>query len=161
MKLLAASLALAATNALVPVQFAPTPGWHTETRKARACPGVSAKRCTDAWASTSTVRWRDCAACLPHKTLSLLPRGGIIITITRVRERPVVAKRQIRWPPRITARGVVRGMEGIPRRYGVYQLSARLANREEVVVWAYFGRSRPTTAQIAAANARLRAARFP
>lgn len=52
-------------------------------------------------------------------------------------------------------------MEGIPRRYGVYQLFARLANGEEVIVWAYFGRTRPTAAQLSAANAQLRMARFP
>jgi len=52
------------------------------------------------------------------------------------------------------------GMEGVPRRYGVYQLFARVRGGDEVLVWAYFGRSRPTTAQLAAANAQLRAARL-
>jgi hypothetical protein len=52
-------------------------------------------------------------------------------------------------------------MEGIPHRYGVYQLFVRVADREEVMVWAYFGRSRPTTGQLANANSRLRAARLP
>lgn len=161
MKLLVATVALATTNALAPAQFTPAPGWHSGTGKTRACPGVSAERCTESWAWTSTVRWRDCRSCVPHKTLSVLPRNGVVVTVTRVRERPVFARRQIKWPPRIATRDVTAGMEGIPGRYGVYQLVARLANREEVMVSAYFGRSRPTTEQIAAANGRLRAARLP
>lgn len=161
MKLLVATAALAATNALAPAQFTPTPGWHSGTGKARACVGVSAERCTESWAWTSTVGWRDCRSCVPRKTLSVLSRDGVAVTITRVRERPVVARRQIAWPPRIAAREVTAGIEGIPNRYGVYQLFARLTNREAVMVWAYFGRSRPTTEQLAAANGRLRAARLP
>ena len=43
---------------------------------------------------------------------------------------------------------------------GVYQLFARVRGGDKVLVWAYFGRSRPTTAQLAAANAQLRAARL-
>jgi hypothetical protein len=78
-----------------------------------------------------------------------------------VHERPVVAKREIRWPPRIRAVEVTAGMEGIPSRYGVYQLFARLPNRDTVLVWAYFGRSHPSKPQLAAANTQLRRARFP
>ncbi len=145
---------------IAPVQFAATPGWHTGTAKARACPGVSASRCTEAWSWASTVRWRDCRACLPHKTLSTLPRNGIIISVSRVREHPVVAKRLIDWPARIRAQEVTAGMEGVPSRYGVYQLFARLRGADEVLVWAYFGRSHPTKAQLAAANTQLRSARL-
>ena len=160
-KLLLASLTVAATSVLAPAQFAPAKGWHVGTGKARACVGASVERCTETWSWTSTVRWRDCRNCAPHKTLAVLPRDGVVITVTRVRKRPIVAKRQVSWPPRIAARGITAGMEGIPRRYGVYQLFARVANHGEVMVWAYFGRSRPTTAQLAAANDRLSASRLP
>lgn len=163
MKLLLA-VAVAVTSAtqiaLAPVQFAAAPGWHTGATKARACPGVSASRCTQAWSWASTVRWEDCRGCLPHETLSTLPRSGIIIAVSRVRERPVVAKRQIEWPVRIRAQEVTAGMEGVPSRYGVYQLFARLRGGNEVLVWAYFGRSHPTKAQLAAANTQLRSARL-
>lgn len=161
MKLLVATVALASTTALAPAQFPTAPGWHSGAGKARACVGVSAERCTESWAWTATVRWRDCRSCAPHKTLSILPRDGVVVTVTRVRERPVVARHRILWPPRIAARDVTAGMEGIPHRYGVYQLFVRVADREEVMVWAYFGRSRPTTEQLAKANSRLRAARLP
>lgn len=156
-----AAVALASTNALAPAQFTPAPGWHSGAGVARPCVGVSAERCTESWAWTSTVRWKDCRSCVPHKTLAVLPRNGVVVTVTRVRERPVVARRQIEWPPRIAARDVTAGMEGIPSRYGVYQLFARLASPEEVMVSAYFGRSRPTTEQLVAANRRLRATRLP
>lgn len=161
MILLLASLTVAATSALAPAQFAPAPGWHLGTGKARACSQVTPERCTETWSWTSTVRWRDCRNCAPHKTLAVLPRNGVVVTVTRVRERPTVAERRISWPPRISAREVTAGMEGIPNRYGVYQLFAGVGNGDEVMVWAYFGRSRPTAAQLALANARLRASRLP
>lgn len=98
--------------------------------------------------------------CVPHKTLRTLPRDGIIISVARVRERPVVAKRQIEWPVRIRPQEITAGMEGVPRRYGVYQLFARLRGGDTVLLWAYFGRSHPTKAQLAAANTQLRLARL-
>jgi hypothetical protein len=106
-------------------------------------------------------RSRDCCRCVPHKTLTGLPRSGLILTVTRIREQPIIATRRVSWPPQITANEMTAGMEGIPRRYGVYQLFERVRDREEVMVWAYFGRNQPTAAQIEAANARLRTARFP
>ena len=161
MRLLLATLTVAATGVLAPAQFAPAPGWYVGTGKARACTAVSPDRCSESWSWTATVRWRDCRNCAPHKTLAALPRNGVVITVTRVREQPVVAKRRISWPPRIAAGDVTPGMEGIPSRYGVYQLFARVSSREELMVWAFFGRNRPTTTQLAAANARLRASRLP
>ena len=146
---------------VAPVQFASTLGWQTGTTKARACPGVSADRCTEAGSWASTVGWKDCRNCVPHQTLSTLPRNGIILAVSRVRERPVVATRQVAWPLRIRPQEVTAGIEGIPSRYGVYQLFARLPNRDSVRVWGYFGRSRPTTAQLQAANTQLRMARLP
>ena len=161
MNVVVAAAALAATSVLGPPRVAPATGWYSGTGSARACVGVASERCTESWAWTATVRWRDCRSCVPRRTLSILPRDGVAVTVTRVRERPVAARREIEWPPRIAVGAVAAGMEGIPRRYGVYQLFARLANRDEVMVWAYFGRSRPTSAQLAAANRRLRAARVP
>jgi hypothetical protein len=43
----------------------------------------------------------------------------------------------------------------IPPRFGVYQRLARFG-KTEGCVWAFFGRARPTRAQLAAANAELR-----
>jgi hypothetical protein len=106
------------------------------------------------------VRWRDCENCLPHNTLSTLPLNGMIVTVTHVRELPAVAKRRIVWPPRVRASEVSGGMEGVPSRYGVYQLFARLPSGDEVMVWAYFGQAHPTNLQLAAVNARLRSVRL-
>lgn len=106
------------------------------------------------------MRWRDCENCVPHSTLSALPLNGMIVTVTHVRELPAVAKRRIAWPPRIRASEVGGGMEGVPRRFGVYQLFARLPSGDEVTVWAFFGQARPTKVQLAAANARLRSVRL-
>ena len=158
---LAMALVVAAPSGLAPVQFPATPGWHTGAAKPGACPGVSTSRCTQAWSWSSTVRWRDCVNCVPHRTLAVLPRDGVIIAVSRVRERPVIAKRLIQWPPHIKASDVTGGMEGVPRRYGVYQLFARLLSKDTVLVWAYFGRSHPSNVQLAAANAQLRSARLP
>lgn len=106
------------------------------------------------------MRWRDRENCLPHNTLSALPPNGMIVTVTHVRELPAVAKRRIAWPPRVRASEVSGGMEGVPRRYGVYQLFARLPTGDEVMVWAFFGQARPTKVQLAEVNARLRSVRL-
>jgi hypothetical protein len=80
--------------------------------------------------------------------------------VTGARERPLVARQALGWPPLIRARDVMAGFEGVPRRYGVYQLFARFGH-VEVYVWAFLGRARPTAAQLAAANAELRTAAPP
>jgi hypothetical protein len=47
------------------------------------------------------------------------------------------------------------GFEGVPRRYGVFQLFVRTGHLERsLFVW--FGRANPTRSQIARANAELR-----
>lgn len=163
MKLLLTAVAVlfANPNLVAPVRFPAIPGWHTGTAQAQACPGGSSTRCTQAWSWSGTIRWKDCRNCTPHKTLRSLPPDGILFAASRVRERPVVAKREIRWPPHISASQVTAGMEGIPSRYGVYQLFARLPNRDTILLWAYFGRGHPSKPQLAAANAQLQRARLP
>jgi hypothetical protein len=130
---------------LLPALFAPRPGWHVGHGRVHACPGVSASQCVQATSWASTIRWRGCRECLPHETIAALPPDGIALQVTMVRERPLVARRTLRWPPLIRARDVTAGFEGVPRRYGVYQL---------------FGRARPTARQLAAANAELQTVRL-
>ena len=47
----------------------PHTGWHTGSTAAQACPGMSATRCVQAASWASTIRRRDCAACIPRRTL--------------------------------------------------------------------------------------------
>jgi hypothetical protein len=47
----------------------------------------------------------------------------------------------------------------VPHRYGVYELFAHFGG-VEAHIWAFFGRSRPSAAQLAAANAELRTVRL-
>lgn len=144
----------------LPALFAPNPGWHTGHGRVHACPGVSASRCVQAGSWAATVPWRGCGECLPHEMIAALPSDGIILQVTVAVERPLVARRGPAWPPAIRGRDVGAGFEGVSRRYGVYELFARFG-RLEAYVWAFFGRARPSAAQLAAANAELRTVRLP
>jgi hypothetical protein len=149
---------LLAALTLLPVVFAPHSGWHTGHGPAHNCPGVPATRCVQASSWASTRPWRDCAECLPHKTIATLPRDGIILQVTISTAGRHVTRRAGAWPPTIRA-GNLSGIEGVSSRYGVFQLFARYGRRD-VYVWAFFGRPHPTAAQFASANAELRTVRL-
>jgi hypothetical protein len=149
--------ALIALALLAPPRFAGGPGWQVGTVPAHACIGVSAARCVEASGWASTVKLRDCATRIPHRTLATLPPSGIVIQLTNVRERPLHGAPQA-WPPRIAGADVSAGMEGVPRRYGVVHQFLR-DGRHERDLWIWFGRSRPTERQLAAVNAQLRSVR--
>jgi hypothetical protein len=157
--LLVAIVAATGAGGLAPVRFAPRPGWQVGAGTVHACPGVSPARCRQVSSWASTVRWRDCAGCLPHRTLAALPAKGIAIQVSLALERPAVAKQALAWPPRVELADIG-GLEGVPDRIGVYQRFARVG-RFEAYVFVFFGRSRPTAAQLAASNAELRAAQMP
>jgi hypothetical protein len=108
------------------------------------------------WAAT--VRWRDCAECLPHKTVESLPRDGIAIQVSFARTKSPGWVKPMRWPPRLLTMGGP--FEGLPDRIGVVQLISRL-NGYEAYLWVFFGRPQPSTRQVARARAELRAARLP
>jgi hypothetical protein len=144
--------------ALMPVVFAPQPGWHTGHTRVHPCPGVSADRCVQATSWAATIPWRGCADCLPHAMIAALPPDGIILQVSVSAERPLAGRHAGAWPPTIRA-GNLSGIEGVSGRYGVFQLFARYGQRDDYV-WAFFGRAHPTRAQLAAANAELRAARM-
>jgi len=139
--------------------FRAAPGWHIGSTRAHACIGVSRRRCVQAEAWASTVRYRDCPNCSPpHATLVGLPPGGIVIQLTNGREQPARGPRGS-WPQRLRASQVASPFEGAPTRIGVIQLSARTRDGVEHSLFVWFGRARPTRHQLARANAELRTAR--
>jgi hypothetical protein len=151
-----ATAAAAAALALAPARFPPRAAWRTGHTGVHACPGVTPTRCVQATTWAATVRWRDCAECLPHATVAALPRDGIALQVGVAVEHPSrLAGGQ--WPPRIRLRDVGAGFEGLPGRIGVYQHTARVRG-VEVSVMVFFGRDRPSARQRAAAEAELRAA---
>jgi hypothetical protein len=159
MRLLLAILA-AASLSTTPAEFAPANGWYVGAGTLQTCPGVPAARCSQRWFWTATVPWKDCPFCLPHRTVGTLPRNGIAISASIVIERPIAAKREVAWPPRIRATDVGARFEGLPRRIGVYQLFARVGKGREIYLVVFFGRADPTPRQIGKANARLASVRL-
>jgi hypothetical protein len=150
---------LALLLAVSPPHFRAAPGWHVGHTLAHACVGVSRSRCVTAEAWASTVRYRDCPNCVaPHKTLDVLPPSGIVIQLSKARERPEYGQRGS-WPPRLRAAQVTGPFEGEPARFGVIQLMVRSREGVERSLFVWFGRAHPTRRQLARANAELRTAR--
>jgi len=144
---------------LVPATLPPTAGWHSGHTLVHACPGVAATRCVQATTWAATIRWRDCSECLPHETTAALPPGGIALQATVALERPRRLRRGA-WPPTVRADEVASPFEGLPAHIGVYQHTARVHGTEVSVV-VFFGRARPTVAQLLAAERILRRLRLP
>jgi hypothetical protein len=132
-------------------------GWHVGHTPVRACVGVPASRCIEARTWASTVPFRDCAACLPHRTLATLPPDGIVLQLGTSREASRYAPPRQRWPYAIRRRDVYTGGEGIPPRFAAVQRYFRVG-RLDVMLWAFFGRAHPTDAQLGRANRMLRRA---
>lgn len=147
-----------AVLALLPAVFAPHAGWHVGHGPVHACPGVSPARCVQAGGWAATIPWRGCGECIPHDAIDALPPSGVVLQVDAAVEHPFVARRAPACPPTIHAHDIG-SLEGVPSRYGVYQLFARFGH-VEANVWAFFGRAHPTQAQLAAANAELRTVRL-
>ena len=141
-------LVLAAALALAPAHFPARPGWHVGAARIDARSVVS-------WAAT--VRWRDCAGCLPHRTLERLPRGGIAVQLFLSDTKGPRWVKPMRWPPRLRP---ITSLEGLPRRVGVVQRLGRLRGLE-AYLFVFFGRPQPTARQLARARVELAGARLP
>ena len=115
-------------------------------------------RCRSVGSWAATVRWRDCAGCLPHRTVESLPPDGVAIQLSLADAKSPAWVKPMRWPPRL--RPVVNSFEGLPTRIGVVQLIGRLRGFE-AYLWVFYGRPRPSERQVALARAELRAARLP
>jgi hypothetical protein len=134
-----AALAAGCGGGALRPSFRAAPGWH----------GGSAR----AYAWASTIAYRDCRNCVPpHETIAALPPDGIVIQLSVVHAS--VSRDVGSWPPRIQARSVEPGFEGVPSRYGVSQLFVQ-SGRIQRYLYVWFGRAHPTPRQLAAANAEL------
>jgi hypothetical protein len=142
-----------------PPQFDHLTGWQVRVGTVQACPGVSASLCSQATSTASTLLWRDCIACLPHRTVAAMSASDIAIQITVAVERQLRLKPTFVWPPHVGRGDVRAAFEGLPSRIGVYQGTPRVGTRE-VTVFIFFGRSRPTDQQLSRANAEMRRARL-
>jgi hypothetical protein len=142
-----------------PPQFDHVTGWQVRVGTVQDCPGVSASRCSQATSTASTLLWRDCIACLPHRTVAAMSASDIAIQITVAVEGQLRLKPTFVWPPHVGRGDVRAAFEGLPSRIGVYQGITRVGTRE-VGVFVFFGRGRPTDRQLSRANAELRRARL-
>jgi hypothetical protein len=139
--------------------FASTPGWHVGHGSVQACGEVPAD-CKEAASWASTVPYRDCGNCIPHRTLTVLPPAGIVIELNASVTRSTPSwMRRVRWPLRVRPSDV-NGLEGVPARIGVVQRYV-LIGRVQLSLFVYFGRVHPTASQLARANAELARCRPP
>jgi hypothetical protein len=134
-------------------------GWHTGATRV---PGAGCGGCvqTESWAST--IPNRDAADQLPpHRTMAALPRGGVIVHVTRSWEpSPPAWVHQVR-PLRIARRSVTGSFEGNTTGGRVSRWTgATWRAGSYVSVWVLFGRPSPTAAQIRIAQAELAGAVF-
>jgi hypothetical protein len=151
--------AVAGAPRLRAVHFASAVGWHLRYGTVRACPGTSASRCSHVASVASTLRFRDCVECLPHRTAAAIGAKDIVLQITLALEHPLRVGRTCAWLPRVTRRRVLAPFEGLAGRIGVYQCQTRIGTRE-VVVFIVFGRTTPTNRQLNRVNAELQRARL-
>jgi hypothetical protein len=150
--------ALLLSGSLAPARFPARLGWHAGHGRVHACPGMARSECATVSSWAATVRWRDCAECLPHKTVQSLPPSGIAIRVSFGRGESPSWVKPMRWPPRLHP--ITAGFEGLPGRIGIVQLIGRV-HGYETAVWVFFGRPHPTHLQIARARAELGTARLP
>jgi hypothetical protein len=146
------------TLALLPALFAPQPGWQVGHQNRPGLP----RRFGQPLHASGELGGHDPVARLPPM---FTPPDGRLVAAGRNRApscrrgRTTACRAAGRaWPPKIRAKDLG-GIEGIPSRSGVYQRFARFGP-VEAYVWAFFGRSHPTSKQVAAANADLATVRL-
>jgi hypothetical protein len=145
-------------RAVEPARFPARAGWHVGAGHVHACPGMAVARCAQAGSWATTDVWRDCAECLPQKTVAGLPGDGIAMTLV-VGRGPHAPKQALHWPPRLRA-GEARSFEGLPSRIGVVQRGG-VAHGLTTYLFVFFGRPHPTAAQVARAQAEVAAVQLP
>ena len=147
-----------AGSGLQPARFPARTGWQVGAGHVHACTDMARDRCAQAGSWATTGEWRDCTECLPQRTLAKLPSDGIAMTLV-VGRGPNAPKQRLDWPPPLRA-GDAKSLEGLPARIGVIQRSGRL-HGFTTYLFAFFGRARPTAAQLARAQAELGGVELP
>ena len=139
-----------------PARFQPRHGWRTRTSGSAKLLAQGAQ--TETWAST--VRYRDPILQLPpRRTLTHLPRDGVIIHVDLSRGWPTLREHsQGGW--RIDRRRISTNFEGEPRQNGLYRAYI-VRPRYNVDLWVYFGVPHPRRRVIARAQAELNAVSLP
>ena len=151
--------ALLGAAALAPATFAPAPGWHVGAGRIQACLVGRPVVCASAPSWAATVRWRDCAVCLPHRTVARLSADGIALQFQiGFEQSPPKWMRRLPWPPRI--HGVAAPFEGLPPRIGVFQAYG-FVHGWSTSLFVFFGQPRPTASEISRARAELATVSFP
>jgi hypothetical protein len=139
-------------SGLQPARFPARAGWQVGAGHVHACTDMARDRCAQAGSWATTGEWRDCNECLPQRTVAELPSDGIAMTLV-VGRGPNAPKQRLHWPPPLRA-GDAKRLEGLPARIGVIQRSGRLRGFT-TYLFVFFGRARPTAAQLARAQAEL------
>jgi hypothetical protein len=98
---------------------------------------------------------------LPGMTsrFTLRPQG-IAISLNLGRPSKVTYDYGMAWPPRVTARHVNLGLEGLPARMSNFQWYGNVGHHGAALI-VIFGRPTPTAHELALANAELRSAKLP
>ncbi|HET7759460.1 MAG TPA: hypothetical protein VFK62_06015 [Gaiellaceae bacterium] len=143
---------------LQPARFPARAGWNVGAGHVHACTDMARDRCAQAGSWATTGDWRDCTECLPQRTAAALPADGIAMTLV-VGRGPNAPKQKLRWPPTLQP-GDAKRLEGLPARTGVIQ-RAGLVHGFTTYVFVFFGRPRPTSAQLARARAELARVELP
>jgi hypothetical protein len=137
----------------------PTAGWHVGSTRVKnpVCLG-----CVQTESYASTVAYRDPADQLPpHRTMAALPRGGVIVHVTRSWEPSPPAWVHHVHQLRITRRAVSASFEGNTTHERVSRwVGTTWRARSLVTVWVLFGRPSPTAAEIRVAQLELDGAAF-
>ena len=145
-------------SGLQAARFPARTGWQVGAGHVHACTDMARDRCSQAGSWATTGEWRDCTECLPQKTVAGLPADGIAMTLLMGRG-PNAPKRALHWPAQLRP-GDARNFEGLPARIGVIQRSG-LVHGFTTYLFVFFGRPRPTAAQVSRAQAELGAVELP
>lgn len=141
-----------------PTRFASRSGWYVGD-------GGPAERRpygehVTSWAATIPYR-DDEDGWTPRRTVEALPRDGIVMQTTLMRDRLWKQNALLRAPPYRIREFVRRGCPGKACKVPEYLLVAAYGARYRVEIRVYFGRLDPTDSMLAEADAMLAGLEFP
>jgi hypothetical protein len=141
-----------------PATFVPASGWSTGTSGPAEVEPEGEQTIT--WAST--VPYRDAPDQFPpHETLAALPPEGIAIVGWVFRAPGLRSELPAGWPPFRLDEAERASFEGVPDDRATYRILAHVPDRFDVTLWVFFGAPRPSSAQLARAQAELDRLQLP